>query len=130
MNKEISIDDAKKVLEENSKKITDEDIKKVIEKQEEIIEKFSSNGPLKEYIDAGKAMYRLMKSYWSGEYREVPWYTIVAIAAALLYVLSPVDLIPDFIPVIGYVDDALIVAACLILIKEDLANFETWEANA
>lgn len=129
MEKQISIDDAKKILEEDSKKITDEDIKKVIAKEEEIKKKFESNGQIKEYADAVKTMYRLIKSYWSGEYKKVPWYTITAIAAALLYVLSPVDFIPDFIPVIGLVDDALVVAACLILIKEDLANFEAWEAN-
>lgn len=34
----------------------------------------------------------------------------------LLYVLSPLDLIPDFIPIIGYIDDAMVVAACLALV--------------
>ncbi len=51
---------------------------------------------------------------------------MAAIVAALLYVLSPVDLIPDAIPIIGMVDDALVVAACLKLVKQDLADFEAW----
>lgn len=39
----------------------------------------------------------------------VPWYAKVVAAAVAAYALSPVDLIPDFIPVLGYLDDLLIV---------------------
>ena len=40
----------------------------------------------------------------------VPWYAKVLSAAVAAYVLSPIDLIPDFIPILGYVDDLLIVS--------------------
>ena len=39
----------------------------------------------------------------------VPWYAKAAAMAVAAYALSPIDLIPDFIPVIGYVDDLVIV---------------------
>ena len=52
---------------------------------------------------------------------------IAAIVAALLYVLSPIDLIPDFIPIIGYVDDALVVSACLAMVKQDLHAYRNWK---
>lgn len=128
MAKKITDDDAKKELEEKSKKITDEDIQKVLNKEKEIEDKVNGAGPLREYIDAVKSMFSLVRAYWSGEYREIPWFTIAAIVAALLYVFSPIDLIPDVIPVIGMVDDALVVAACLKLVKQDLADFEAWRA--
>ena len=47
--------------------------------------------------------------------------------AALLYVLSPIDLIPDFIPVVGYVDDALVVAVCIKLVQADLDKYRDWK---
>lgn len=45
----------------------------------------------------------------------VPWYVKVLAGAVAAYALSPVDLIPDFIPVIGYLDDLVIVPAGILL---------------
>jgi uncharacterized membrane protein YkvA (DUF1232 family) len=39
----------------------------------------------------------------------VPWYTKLLIACVVAYAVSPIDLIPDFIPILGFVDDLLIV---------------------
>jgi uncharacterized membrane protein YkvA (DUF1232 family) len=46
----------------------------------------------------------------------VPWYAKVFAVLIMGYVLSPIDLIPDFIPVIGYVDDFILVPAAIILL--------------
>jgi uncharacterized membrane protein YkvA (DUF1232 family) len=48
-------------------------------------------------------------------------------AAALLYVLSPVDLVPDFIPGIGMIDDVVVLALLLQSLAQDLAAFRAWE---
>jgi len=53
----------------------------------------------------------------------LPWKTVVAIFGVLLYLINPFDIIPDFIPGIGYLDDALAVGAALKLIRDDLRNF-------
>ena len=47
----------------------------------------------------------------------VPWYAKALAGAVLAYALSPIDLIPDFIPVIGYLDDLLIIPAGLALVR-------------
>lgn len=45
-----------------------------------------------------------------------PWYARVAAAAVAAYALSPIDLIPDFVPVVGYLDDLLIVPLGILLV--------------
>lgn len=129
MARKMNSEAAEKELNRRSEKITNNDVKKVLEKESEIEEKVEKAGPLREYIDVVKSMFALVNAYWNGEYREIPWFTIAAIVAALLYVFTPIDLIPDVIPVIGFVDDAFVVAACLKLVKQDLAGFDAWRAR-
>ena len=68
----------------------------------------------------------LVKSYVTGEYKEIPYNSIVAVIATLLYVISPIDIIPDVIPVIGFTDDAMAVAFCIKMIHDDLEKFKAW----
>jgi uncharacterized membrane protein YkvA (DUF1232 family) len=82
---------------------------------------------LGEAFEIVKTFSRLVVAYLRGEYRDVPWKTIVLIVAALVYFLSPFDLIPDFIPVIGYVDDAAVLVWVAKSIKDDLDRFLAWE---
>jgi len=123
--REISREEAEKVLRENASKITEKDIEEVLRRQEEIERKLK--GPLSRFFEDVKDFFSLLKDFFSGEYREVPWFTVAAITAALLYVLNPVDLIPDFIPIIGQVDDALVVSICLYLVEEDLEKYREWK---
>lgn len=58
-------------------------------------------------------MYQLVESYVKREYTDIPLTSIISILAALIYVISPIDLIPDFIPGIGYFDDAAVVTLVL-----------------
>ncbi|MBC8460274.1 MAG: DUF1232 domain-containing protein [Deltaproteobacteria bacterium] len=120
---------AEEELKKRAKNVAEEDLKKVINKRDEIEEKFKSNGPLGKFVSDLKLLFSVIQDYISGEYREIPWWSIAAIVAALLYVLSPIDLIPDFIPVIGYIDDALVVAACLAMVEQDLQNYRDWKKN-
>ena len=54
--------------------------------------------------------------YFAYKDPRVPWYAKVFMAAVVGYALSPIDLIPDFIPVLGYVDDLIIVPAGVALV--------------
>ena len=55
----------------------------------------------------------MVGAYFTRQYTVVPWLTIAACAFALIYVVSPIDLIPDFIPVAGSFDDAIVAALAL-----------------
>jgi uncharacterized membrane protein YkvA (DUF1232 family) len=72
---------------------------------------------------------RLLRAWARREYMTVPWRTLVAVTAALIYFLNPFDLIPDFLPTLGLVDDATLVALVVASISEDLARFREWEAE-
>lgn len=126
---EISKQQADEALKNGAKNVTEDDLQKILKKQKEIEDKFKGNGPLGRFVTDLKLLFAIIKDYVNGEYREIPWYSIAAIVAALLYVLSPIDLIPDFIPIVGYVDDALVVAACLAMVETDLHEYKDWKKN-
>lgn len=73
------------------------------------------------------AMISLVRSYIKKEYTEVPLGTIVGIISALIYILSPIDLVPDVVPGAGYIDDAAILLACLKTgAADDIKDYQKW----
>jgi uncharacterized membrane protein YkvA (DUF1232 family) len=116
-------------LNEGSKKIKKEDLQKVLSKQKEIEKTFQSNGLLEGFLFDIELLISLIKDYDSGNYQKIPWESVAGILTTLLYVISPVDLIPDFIPVAGTLDDAVVVAVCLKLVKKDLDAYAFWKTK-
>src|SRR3954471_3569613 len=57
-----------------------------------------------------------MRSTWPAAIRALPWYAKALAVAVAGYALSPIDLIPDFIPVLGYLDDVIIVPLGILLV--------------
>jgi uncharacterized membrane protein YkvA (DUF1232 family) len=74
-------------------------------------------------------LFRLFNAWKQGSYRGLSVRTLASIAVGILYILSPVDAIPDFIPGIGLIDDAAILALLLHSLAQDLAAFRIWEQN-
>ncbi|BFU96944.1 MAG: conserved protein of unknown function [Nitrospira sp.] len=70
---------------------------------------------------------RLLKAWMNGAYKGVSLQTLVAIVASLLYFINPLDVIPDFVPGLGYVDDAALIAWLLKSLAGDLDQFTNWE---
>ena len=107
-----------------------EDILKDENKMDHFLQKLEQK--LKTVPVAGNAlayvplMMSLVRSYVKKEYTEPPVTTMISIVVALLYFLSPIDLIPDTIPVAGYLDDAVIISGCLALVRTDLEDYRIW----
>lgn len=125
----VSEEEAKEQVKAGADKVKNEDVEKILKKRDEIEKKFQGNGPLGKFVADVKILFSMVQDYWNKRYTDVPWWTIAAIVTALAYVLSPVDLIPDFIPVVGYIDDAAVVAACLALIETDLQTYKEWKLS-
>jgi uncharacterized membrane protein YkvA (DUF1232 family) len=75
------------------------------------------------------SLCRLIQAWARGEYKALPWKTIVMAIAAVIYFLDPLDLAPDFIPGIGYLDDAVVLGFVLRSIQADLHKFLEWESK-
>jgi uncharacterized membrane protein YkvA (DUF1232 family) len=69
------------------------------------------------------ALIELVKAYTKGEYRSVPWKVIVYAIAAIVYFVNPIDIIPDFVFGIGFLDDATVIAFVANAIREELKHF-------
>lgn len=74
-----------------------------------------------------QTLFRLIRAAVSGEYTGVPTSTVLAAVAVLIYFISPIDLIPDFIPVVGLLDDVALVAWFSLTIKTEIDKFHEWE---
>ncbi len=75
-------------------------------------------------------MGMLINSWIRGDYQEIPIGSIVAIVAAIIYFVAPIDLIPDAIPVIGHLDDVGVVAFVLHMVQSDLDEYMEWRERS
>ncbi len=73
---------------------------------------------------------RLLKAYASGDYRQLPWKTLIRVIAVLIYFVSPIDILPDFLPVVGITDDIALMLWLFSGIKDDIEKFRQWELTA
>jgi uncharacterized membrane protein YkvA (DUF1232 family) len=73
------------------------------------------------------AMIRLIRDYHRAEYRDISETNLQIIIAAILYFVSPFDVIPDWVPVLGHIDDAFVISLALKSVRADLDTFMAWE---
>jgi|GEM_PF-829514 len=126
-------DDAKKSSDQDSdvddkdKKLLGADMEFIIKEEEKIKEKLKDSIHLERFTTDISLFISLIKDYYQGNYRKIPYKSISSIVIGLVYILNPIDIIPDFIPVIGYVDDALVIAFCLKMVEKDLLEYQAWK---
>ena len=90
----------------------------------------NKDNKFKQLWDVALTLVRLVRRYATGEYREIQTFTVVSGLAVLLYVLSPIDLIPDFIPVVGLLDDLSLISWFVGRFQGEITRFRAWEASA
>ncbi len=73
------------------------------------------------------SFFRMIRAYAKGTYRQVSAKSLLMIVASVVYFVSPIDLIPDFIIGLGFIDDATLLAWTIKACAADIAAFMAWE---
>lgn len=126
---EIDDEKVKKQFEEGKKKakklLDDEDkLEKLLQKMEKKLKVLPIVGDTFALVPA---MISLVRSYVKKEYTEIPLGSILGIISALIYIVSPIDLIPDGVPGAGYLDDAAVMVICLKAgAEDDVKEYQKW----
>ena len=110
-------------------KVDEGDLDLVMKNNKKISEKISNAGFLKKYTELAKVMFGMIKDYKKGIYKKVPWFMVAAAAFSLLYIFNPFDIVPDFLPGIGYVDDLAVFTFALKFIQTDLHSYLEWKTE-
>jgi uncharacterized membrane protein YkvA (DUF1232 family) len=71
--------------------------------------------------------WSLLQDYWAGKYTSIPWKLIASTGFAVAYLVSPLDIIPDFLPIIGFVDDASVFALVVSSFQSELSAYKKWK---
>lgn len=118
MTMKFSDDDLKK-LESAAAKVTPDDEANVREKFSAALSAAVKRGADSKLVDGVKSLWAMLtdKDY------VVSWETKAVIVAALGYFISPVDLVPDAVPGVGWTDDALVVVGALHKLEVELAEY-------
>ena len=111
-----------------NKEYSEEFMNDVFEKEDAINKKMNAE-KLKAFTEDVKLFFSMLKDFFTKKYTDVPVATIMSVASTLLYVFLPIDIIPDFIPGIGFIDDAAMIALCLRMAKLDIEKYKAWKES-
>ena len=114
-------------VQKKAEMVSISDAAEIVQKENKIKDIFKHVEKLAEYWDQVKLAISMIKDFIAGKYTKVPWRTIAMLIGVIMYVLSPIDLIPDPIPLIGWTDDCIALAGVLAFVKVDLEEYKAWK---
>lgn len=117
---------AEEELRARMQRISDVQLERALAEEEAVEKKLREKRGLSRFFSDVKTLFAMLRDYYRGRYREMPFLTIAAIVAAILYLVSPIDFLPDFIPVIGIIDDITVLAVCIRMVRSDIKKYVAW----
>ena len=118
------VEQIERAYAEGIEEVDQEDASHVLAKEEKARKKavhLVSREGLLQLRRQAPLLYDLLRDWRDGKV-QLPWKTTAAVTAALLYFINPFDIVPDFIPVIGYSDDGVVIGARMKPIGSDLSG--------
>jgi uncharacterized membrane protein YkvA (DUF1232 family) len=76
-----------------------------------------------------KTLGLLMRHFANGSYRGIETKNVIIILAGMIYFISPIDLIPDVLPIVGFADDIALISFIYNSLSDELEKFELWLIN-
>ena len=117
---------SKELWDKISLETTFDKLTSIIDKTKDILN-LSSSRHLSKFLDKIQLMVDMISDYINGNYRDIPWKSLSAIAGALIYLILPLDVLPDLFPFIGLLDDAFIIGLCIKCFSTDLNQYKIWK---
>lgn len=78
-------------------------------------------------IERIRVIIRMVRAYASGRYRGIKLTNVLLLVAAIVYFVTPLDLVPDFIPITGFIDDFTVVLWVYGKLQEEIDAYLAWE---
>lgn len=129
MKEKVTKKQTEKELNKYADDVSQGDVEKTVKDKSKIDKIFEHVKSLAKYKDEIALVFSMLKDYVKGDYKQVPWRTIAVLVGSLAYVVAPLDLIPDVIPIIGWSDDCLALAGALSFAKMDLEEYKAWKVK-
>ncbi|MFC4402626.1 YkvA family protein [Gracilibacillus xinjiangensis] len=89
----------------------------------------NKSGRLEEVWDRLQLLFEVFRAWIKGDYVEIPKGSIIMIIATVIYFVTPIDLVPDFLLGLGFLDDAAVIGFTLKQISNDLDKFKEWKKS-
>lgn len=97
---------------------TDKDIEETLKEENALFEKVR-RGPLAKFMDDLRVLFQMLRNKDRFSSR-----TIALILAVIAYIITPIDIVPDFIPVAGLLDDVALLSMVLKSISGDIKEYK------
>ena len=114
-------------LEQGARGIGDKEVEQVVRHSKQVLKQFHDGLALRYLVTRADLMTSLVTDFWTGRYRDIPYRSVALIVFALSYVTKSNDLLPDSLPVLGEVDDAIVVALCVRMVRPELDAYSDWK---
>ncbi|WP_033408633.1 YkvA family protein [Psychroflexus tropicus] len=126
MKKKKKVD--KRFVKEGIETVSETDFETVFDKKDQLFAKLN-HPDWKKYKEKVILMFQFLKDVKQKNYPQTPWRTLAAMIFAVIYIINPLDLVPDFIPFLGYLDDITVFGFILKMINHDLEAYENWKSE-
>lgn len=95
----------------------------------EAVKKAGTNMPrnFNEIKDSVFTLFQMVRCYAKRDYTEIPWQSVLLMISSIVYFVSPIDMVPDFIPIFGYIDDVALLGWTLKSLTSDIEAFKIWK---